>query len=140
TPPPAYGAPTPPPAYGAPTPPPAYGAQESQPPAYGTPYSAPYGAPAAKQPILSILALVAGIIGLLGVPIVFLPIVGGILGLFIPAAAVVLGFLGKSKEPQARGFWLTGLITGFIGVGLALVSIVIWSVVFASMPTEYSTF
>ena len=141
TPPPAYGAPTPPPAYGAPTPPPAYGAPTAaQAPAYGAPYAGYGTEPATKQPILSILALVAGIVGILGAPVVFIPIVGGILGLFIPAAAVILGFLGKSKEPQAKGFWLTGLITGFIGVGLALISIVAWAVLFASVPSDYSTF
>ncbi|TFC32590.1 DUF4190 domain-containing protein [Cryobacterium sp. TMT2-14] len=139
--PPAYNGPTPPasvpPAYGAATPPPGYDTPAmTQAPAHGDAYSSPFGAVAAKQPIFSILALVAGVIGVLGSPIVFLPIVGGILGLFIPAAAVVLGFLGKSKEPQARGFWLTGLITGFIGVGLALVSIVIWSVFFATIPNS----
>lgn len=117
-----YGAPTPPPAYGAPTPPPPG-----------------YGAPAAKQPVLSIISLVAGVIGIIGSPVVFIPIVGGIMGLFVPAAAVVLGFLGRSKEPRARGFWLTGLIAGFVGVGLALASIIIWSVLFANyrMGTRY---
>ncbi|TFC43367.1 hypothetical protein E3O49_12955 [Cryobacterium shii] len=80
----------------------------------------------------------AGVIGILGFPIVFIPIAGGILGLFVPAAAVVLGFLGRSKEPQARGFWLTGIITGFVGVALALASILIWAVIFASMPNSYS--
>ena len=37
------------------------------------------------------------------------------------AAAVVLGFLGRSKEPQAKGMWLTGIITGFVAVGLAII-------------------
>jgi hypothetical protein len=55
--------------------------------------------------------------------------------LFIPAAAVVLGFLGKNMEPQAKGFWMTGIITGFVGIVLSLVSIVIWSVLFATFQS-----
>ncbi|TFB96911.1 DUF4190 domain-containing protein [Cryobacterium sp. HLT2-28] len=147
---PAYASATPPPGYGAgpaaTPPPPGYGAGPDAPPPYGSPppaSGAPYapypGRPATKQPILSILALVAGIIGILGSPVVFIPIAGGIFGLFIPAAAVVLGFLGRTKEPRAKGFWLTGIITGAIGVALALLSIVIWAVVFANIPnTGYS--
>jgi hypothetical protein len=36
-------------------------------------------------------------------------------------AAIVLGFLGRKREPEARAFWLTGLITGFVGLGIFLV-------------------
>jgi hypothetical protein len=80
-----------------------------------TPY-APAPAPA-KSPILSILSLIFGILGVL--LSLFLFGTG-----FLPgAAAVVLGFLGRRKEPQAKGMWLTGLITGFVAVGIA---IVIW--------------
>ena len=51
----------------------------------------------------------------------FIPFIGGVLQLFIPAAAVVLGFLGKAKEPFApKGLWLTGVILGFVGIGIAL--------------------
>jgi hypothetical protein len=84
--------------------------------------------------VLSIISLVAGIIGILGFPVVaFIPIIGGVLGLFIPAAAVVLGFLGRRKEPAAKGFWLTGLITGFVGVLLAIISIVVWGIILANL-------
>ena len=122
-----YGAPS---GYGAPT----------APQAGDNPYaSAPSGAPVAKQPILSILSLVAGVIALLGTPIGFVPIIGGIMGLFIPIAAVVLGFLGRSKEPRARGFWLTGLITGFASLALAILSIVIWILIIAVSPTTLGT-
>ena len=54
------------------------------------------------------------------------------MALFLPAGAIVLGFLGKAKEPQARGFWLTGIITGFFGVAIALLSLVIYGILFAS--------
>ena len=86
--------------------------------------------------MLSILSMVAGVIGVLGSPVAFLPIIGGILALILPAAAVVLGFIGRTKEPRARGFWLTGIITGFVGVALALLSIVLWALLFASSPMD----
>jgi hypothetical protein len=83
------------------------------------PPSTPYAsAPApTKSPILSILSLIFGILGVL--LSLFLFGTG-----FLPgAAAVVLGFLGRRKEPQAKGMWLTGIITGFVAIGIA---IIIW--------------
>jgi multisubunit Na+/H+ antiporter MnhB subunit len=70
--------------------------------------------------------------------VVFIPIVGGIMQLLIPAAAVVLGFLGRKKEPAAKGMWLTGMILGFVGIAIGLLSIILWSVAFASVP--YSSY
>ena len=129
---------------------PPYAAQPaaSQPaPQYGSPpaaqpqYAAYTGPPAAgtKSPILSILSLVAGIIGVVGFFVVFIPIVGSILQLFIPAAAVVLGFLGKKREPfAAKGLWLTGIILGFVGLAIAVISLIGWIALFATAGT-YST-
>ena len=54
--------------------------------------------------------------------------------LIIPAAAVVLGFIGKKREPAAKGMWLTGIILGFVGIAIAVLSIVFWSIAFASIP------
>jgi len=100
----------------------------SQPPAYA---ASGYGSPAPKR-TLSIISMIAGIVGLVGAGVVFIPFVGGILQLFIPGAAVVLGFLGRSREgAPARGFWLTGLITGFIGLAFAILSFVLWGVLFS---------
>jgi hypothetical protein len=141
---PSYGASTPPPpppaagapaaAYGAPDAPGgAYGAQQSP---YGQPgYVAPaYGTATAKPtPVLSLISLIAGIVGLVGFFVVFIPIVGGVMQLLIPGAAVVLGFLGKKKEPAAKGMWLTGIVLGFVGVGIGLLSIILWSVAFAGI-------
>ena len=40
---------------------------------------------------------------------------------FLPAlAAVILGHIGMKKEPTAKGFSLTGLITGYAGLALSL--------------------
>jgi hypothetical protein len=40
---------------------------------------------------------------------------------FLPAlAGVILGHIGRKKEPEARGFSLTGIITGYVGLAFAL--------------------
>jgi hypothetical protein len=87
--------------------------------------------------VLSIISLIAGIVGLIGAGIVAIPIVGSILQLFIPGAAVVLGFLGRKKEPAAKGMWLTGIILGFVGIGIALIALVIWIIVLIASSAEY---
>lgn len=119
---PAYGAPQQPPApaapqYGAPQ----YGAQQQ-----GSPCGQPYAAaPAQKSPVLSIISLITGILGVL------ISIFGG-WGFIFSVAAVVLGFLGRSKEPAAKGMWLTGLILGFVGIALSIIWLIIFIVIFAS--------
>ncbi len=42
--------------------------------------------------------------------------------LLFSIAAVVLGFMGKKREPSApKWMWLTGLITGWAGIALNLI-------------------
>jgi len=98
-----------------------YGA--AQPAAYGQPV---YGQPAYGQPVygqptaprgLSIASMVCGIVGLMLSFFAF--------G-FLPAlAAVILGHIGIKKEPTAKGFSITGLITGYVGIALSLVVVLI---------------
>lgn len=146
---PGYGQQPPPPGYGQQPPAPGYGQQPygqqpgqpgQQPygqPAYGQPapgYAQPYGQPAAKSPILSILSLVGGIVGIV------LNLAWGI-GFLFGIAAVVLGFIGKNKEPQARGFWLTGIILGFVSIAIAIIYWIFLAIIFASfannLPSSY---
>lgn len=69
------------------------------------------GAPSEQG--LSIASLVLGIAGLL------LSIVG--FG-FLPAlAAVITGHLAQKRQPASRPFWLTGLITGYVGVAIGVI-------------------
>ncbi len=75
-------------------------------------YSSPQYAGAAPSKTLSIISLVAGIVGLF-------------FGTLPSIAAIVLGFLGRSREPHARGFWLTGIILGFVGLVLGFIWIAI---------------
>jgi hypothetical protein len=118
--------------YGQQPPAPGYGQ-----PAYGQPapgYAQPYGQPAAKSPILSILSLVGGIVGIV------LNLAWGI-GFLFGIAAVILGFIGRTKEPQARGFWLTGIILGFVSIAIAIIYWIFLAVLFSSLansiPSNY---
>lgn len=95
----------------------------------GNPYTSALGQ---KAPVLSIISLIAGIVGLLLFWLGILPIIGSIMGMFIPAAAIVLGFIGRKKEPTSKGMWLTGIILGFIGIAISLLFLVFWIVVAAS--------
>ncbi|TXN30253.1 hypothetical protein FVP33_09540 [Lacisediminihabitans profunda] len=87
----------------------------------------------APKKTLSLIGMIAGIVGLLGFWIVFIPIVGSILQLFIPGAALVLGIMGRKREGlPARGFWLTAIITGIIGLAIAIIALIGWIVVFVA--------
>ncbi|GAA2751523.1 DUF4190 domain-containing protein [Amnibacterium kyonggiense] len=86
---------------------------QPQPPT-STPYTG--SAAPAKTPILSILSLIGGILGILTS---FFWI-----GLLFGAAGAILGFIGRRREPQARGLALAGIITGIIGFVISLVVII----------------
>ena len=116
--PPPAGSVTPPPS--APAPPPA--------PGYTPPTTAyaPAGSLAPKK-TLSLIGMIAGIVGLLGFWIVFIPIIGSVLQLFIPGAALVLGILGRKREgTPAKAFWITAIITGIVGLVIAFIALIGW--------------
>lgn len=73
-------------------------------------YSGAPGAEPAKT--LSLISLIAGIVGLF-------------LGTIFSIGAIVLGFMGRAKEPQAKGMWLTGIILGFVGLVLSVFWIIL---------------
>jgi type IV pilus assembly protein PilA len=58
---------------------------------------------------LSIASMVTGIVG--------------VLFFFFPAAlaAVIMGHIAQKKEPRAKGFWITGLITGYVGLVVGII-------------------
>jgi hypothetical protein len=110
--------------FGPPVPPPPYG----QPPA--GPYVPAYGAPpVAKTPVLSILSLITGILGIL----TSFFYIGFLLG----AAGVVLGFIARRKEPASKGLWLTGIITGFVGVAGTILFIIVIVIIVASVGIHH---
>lgn len=78
---------------------------------------------------LATTGLILGVIG----------VVGGIFfgwTLLLSIAAVVLGFSARSREPHARGVALGAIVTGFVGIVLALgwlaYSILTWLALTAS--------
>jgi hypothetical protein len=83
----------------------------------GSPYAAPYqpGQGEAPKKGLAITSMVLGIVSLvLSVPLWFLTF-------FVGIAAVVTGILARKRNPGAKGFWITGLITGILGLLLSLI-------------------
>jgi len=148
---PSYGAPSAPSAPPAYTPPaestPSYGAPSYQqaPPANpyaqapngAAPYGQPYSPVAAAPKTLSLIGMIAGIVG------VVISLFSGGFGLIFSIGAVVLGFLGKKREPAAKGFWLTAIITGFVGIAMTVlwvIGIIIFAVVLAGADTSYSSY
>jgi len=89
-----------------------------------TPYSAPSAnvvpantpADADKFPVLGVIAMISGILG----------IVVGIFGwgLLLSIGGIVLGHISFSRERAAKSFWLTGLITGYVGVLINIIVLV----------------
>jgi len=122
----ADAAPAAPPAF--PTAPPAY--TPAQPDAYAP--QQPYAPGVAGPPRgLAIASMVAGIAGLVlaFVGVGFLPAVAG----------VVLGHIAQRKQPYARPFWLTGIITGYVGVAIGLITAAFWIIlIVASFNTGSS--
>ena len=58
--------------------------------------------------------MIAGIVGVLGSFVGF--------GFLPSLAGVIMGHIAQKREPWAKGFWMTALITGYVGVGISLMS------------------
>lgn len=122
---PPYGAPTPPPpapGYGTPPQAPPYAAPPAyQPPTYpGAPQAAPayYGGYAGpKTNTLSILSLIASILGFIWV----LPLVGSLAG-------AIMGHISlnqiKASGEKGRGMALAGVVVGWVGLGLLIIGVI----------------
>jgi TRAP-type C4-dicarboxylate transport system permease small subunit len=111
-----------------PPPPPAYGGA----PAYGAgspSYAAP---PAQKTNVLAIVSLVASIAGL-----VILWGIGSLAGVI--TGHIAMSQIKKTGE-QGRGMALGGLIVGYIGLAFAIIGVIIFVVVFASLATYSGTY
>ena len=94
------------------------------PPSYSAPAYAVPGAYAPARPQgLSLASIVCGIAGVL---LSF----GGI-GLLPSIAAVVTGHLARKRQPWARGLWLTGMITGYVGLGISIIAGILLIIVIA---------
>lgn len=84
-------------------------------------------APANGKKTLAIVAIVLGALGILFV--LLLPIVGILFGI----AAVVLGFMSRSREAQARTMALVGIILGFIAIAVNVVLMILAAIAVAAV-------
>jgi hypothetical protein len=91
-----------------------------------TPSYAP-GSTASSKKTLAILSLVFGAVSI--VFSLFLPI----LWLLLAIAGVILGFMSRKREPQARTLSLVGIILSFVGIAANIASMVIGAVLMASV-------
>ena len=99
------------------TPPPPPPPPPAQP---ASPYVAPTAGP--KQT----LSLVSFILGIAGFVFAWIPVVG-IIGFLAGLAAIILGFMAKSKEPGApKWMWIVGLVGGFLAIAISIVYIVLF--------------
>lgn len=109
------------------------GAQPGQPAPAAQPYAGYPTAPAAPR-ALSITSMSLGIAGI---------VLGWMIPLLPSIAAVITGHLAQRREPAGRAFWLTGLITGYVGIALAalgLVLVIIWIAFVYSSVGVYGTY
>jgi hypothetical protein len=115
------------------TPPPPPAEPPATPPAApATPAYAP--APAGPKQGLSLTSFILGLAAL-----VFSWALG--FGFLVALAAVILGFIGKSKEPQApKWMWLVGIITGFVAIFIALIVLIFWIIALASYGSLVGTY
>ena len=95
--------------------PPAYGQQPGY-PAQAAPYGYNAGYAVAPPKGMSIASLITGIGSIVTLTI-------GI-GFFAGIAAVILGFIAKKNQPYAKGMWLTGIITGFVAIGISVIGVI----------------
>lgn len=100
-------------------------------PVYGQPaYGQPGYGQAAPANGLSVASMILGIAG------VVLALIYGI-G-FLPAlAGVITGHMASKRQPYAKPFWVTGLITGYIGIAISVfwgIAIVLFIGVMAAYP------
>ena len=82
--------------------------------------------PAAAPKTLSLIGMIAGIVGVLA------------FGWFLPAsiAALILGYMGKTREGlPAKGFWMTATITGWIGTAITVIGAIVLIAFFAVAGT-----
>ena len=107
------------------------------------PYAQPAPIPTQPQPYnygpyvpqppqaLSIVSMVLGIVGLL------LSFFGS--GFLLNVAAVITGHMATKRQPYAKGFWLTGIITGYVGLGFDLLWGAFWLIILVLSLTAGSS-
>jgi hypothetical protein len=62
-----------------------------------------------------------------------------LLGFLSSLAAVITGHIAARKQPWARGMWITGLITGYIGLVVGALIGAFWVIIIAIGIFESTT-
>ena len=110
---------------------PAYAAQAGY-PGQAAPYGYANGYAAAPPKGMSLASLITGIGSIVTLSF-------GI-GFFAGIAAVILGFIAKKNQPYAKGFWLTGIITGFVAIGISVIGLVAIILFYALALGSYGSY
>ena len=82
---------------------------------------------ASSKKTMAILSLVFGAVSI--VFSLFLPI----LWILLAIAGVILGFMSRKREPQARTLSLVGIILSFVGIAANIASMILGAIVMSSM-------
>ncbi|MHA7159282.1 DUF4190 domain-containing protein [Glutamicibacter endophyticus] len=94
-------------------------------------YPYPMNQPQRPEPTgLSVASLVLGLVSMVGLFIIIL----------VPLAGVITGHLAYRREPAGRSLSLPGLITSWVGVGLALLCYAFFFWMFWAMSTTFFDF
>jgi uncharacterized membrane protein len=85
--------------------------------------SLPPATPSAKTNTMSLISMIAGILGLIGVCVGIIPVLGWIcagLGALLGVVALVLGFIGmnqaKKNGEKGKGMAIAGLVLGALSL------------------------
>jgi hypothetical protein len=104
----------------------------------------PPASPAPAAPVAAgpkqTLSLISFIGGIASVVFTWIPV----FGFLVAVAAIVLGFLGRRREPAApKWMALVGIIAGFVGAVLGIIffiTIIILPLIFAASLAPYSNY
>jgi hypothetical protein len=63
-----------------------------------------------------------------------------VFGFLVSVAAVITGHIAQRSQPYAKGFWITGLITGYVGIGISLLFGLVFLLIAIGSFASYSSY
>jgi|GEM_PF-1790698 len=78
------------------------------------------------------MAVAALILGILSVVLSWIPVAGWIMCLAMGIIAIVLGALGRTRQPDKKGMAVAGMILGIIGVAFSIIWVLACGAAFAA--------
>ena len=70
------------------------------------------------------MAVASLILGILSIVLSWIPVAGWIICLIMGVVAIVLGVLGRKKQPEKKGMAVAGMVMGIIGVVFSLIWVI----------------